>query len=112
MQTAEDNLAAAGVTASLSVADAMSWEPPTAPTLILTNPPLGLRVQRGQAEALLTAFAERAASLLAAGGRIAWISSFPDATAARLEASGLVPKLRQVVDMGGFPGELQVYAKP
>ncbi len=106
------NLEAAHVTAELTVADALTWQPPVAPTLILTNPPLGLRVHRGKAEALLVAFAGRAAELLAPGGRLVWISSFPKQTAAALEAKGLKEGFRQAIDMGGFDAELQAFTKP
>ncbi len=108
---AKVNLEAARVTADVQVADALVHAPAIAPTLILTNPPLGLRVQRGKAEALLVAFAVHAADVLAPGGRIVWVSSFPKATAEALCAKGLKETFRQPIDMGGFDGELQAFVK-
>lgn len=81
------------------------------PTLILTNPPMGRRVARGELKPLLEGFMTHAARELATGGRLVWISPLPERTAARLEELGLSLTYRKSVDMGGFDAEIQVATK-
>jgi predicted RNA methylase len=108
LDRARANLAAAGVTATLVVADARQHRPPIAPTLILTNPPMGRRVLNKQLTgALYDAFLAHAAELLVPGGRIVWISPRPDATRARAARLGLRVTFQRRVDMAGFWAEIQ-----
>jgi len=112
---AKANLEAAGARAvTLIQGDSTRLNPPgPAPTLIVTNPPLGRRVQRGAGLGpMLDRFLEHAANVLAPGGRMVWISPFPERTRGVAEAHGLTLARSQEVDMGGFPGELQVFRKP
>lgn len=113
LQVARENLDAAGAHgAELLQRDACSAPPGDAPTLILTNPPLGRRVERtGALDALLTRFIEHAARVLAPGGRLVWISPFPERTEAAARRSGLRPALLQRVDMGGFDAQIQRFDK-
>jgi predicted RNA methylase len=110
LEVARGNLDAARVTASLHLGDALRFAP-AGVTAIITNPPMGRRVHRGDVGPLLDAFAAHAARVLAKGGRLAWISPLPERTAAVLSRAGLLPGLRQKVDMGGFFAELQVWHK-
>lgn len=111
IDAARTNLAAAGIAdATLVVADATTYEPKGV-SLILTNPPMGRRVQRGTHGELLERFVDHAARVLAPGGALVWAA--PDATLnARAERAGLVLDRAFTVDMGGFPAELSVHRKP
>ncbi|HEX4456950.1 MAG TPA: methyltransferase, partial [Polyangia bacterium] len=109
---ARENLAAAGVTAELTLADARSFVPPLPPTLIITNPPLGRRVlDRHTTGALYREFLTHAVTVLAPRGRIVWISPRGDETVAYAADLGLRPTLRQRVDMGGFWAEIQSFTR-
>jgi 23S rRNA G2445 N2-methylase RlmL len=111
---ARANLEAAGARdATLIVGDATSLAlPGPAPTLVITNPPLGRRVQRGAGLGpLLDRFLEHAAGMLAKGGRIVWISPFPRRAREVAEARGLRLAEAREVDMGGFAAEMQVLVK-
>lgn len=114
LAVAKVNLEAAGAhDVTLIQGDSTRLNPPgPAPTLIVTNPPLGRRVQRGAGLGpMLDCFLEHAAGVLADGGRMAWIPPFPERTRAVAETHGLTLARAQEVDMGGFPGELQVFRK-
>jgi 23S rRNA G2445 N2-methylase RlmL len=105
--TAQANLDAAGVRAELVNADATTFAP-RGVTLVISNPPMGRRVVRTtELGKLLDRIVDRAAELLAPGGRLVWISPFGERTRARAEAAGLVVDYVQDVDMGGFVAELQ-----
>lgn len=113
LAAAAENLAAAGVPGErrvLASGDASSFSPPERPTLILTNPPLGRRVERTRAlPALLDGFLAHAAALLPPRGRLVWISPFPARTLAVARRCGLTPTLMQDVDLGGFTAALQAF---
>ncbi|WP_437522927.1 HEAT repeat domain-containing protein [Sorangium sp. So ce726] len=114
LQIARENLDAAGARgAELFQRDACGAPPPgEAPTLILTNPPLGRRVERtGDLDAMLDRFVEDAARALAPGGRMVWISPFPERTEAVARRSGLRPEALLRVDMGGFDAQIQSFHK-
>ncbi|WP_437964953.1 HEAT repeat domain-containing protein [Sorangium sp. So ce260] len=114
LQVARENLDAAGARdAELFQRDAHGAPPPgDAPTLILTNPPLGRRVERtGDLDAMLDRFVEGAARALAPGGRLVWISPFPERTEAVARRSGLRPEALHRVDMGGFDAQIQSFHK-
>jgi 23S rRNA G2445 N2-methylase RlmL len=105
------NLAAAGITnATLQVADATTCSP-SGVTLIVTNPPMGRRVQRGTHGELLERFVDHAAELLVPGGALVWAAPDPRRLHARAERAGLVLEHAFTVDMGGFPAELSVHRK-
>jgi len=107
LAAARANLDAAGVHAALSIADALTHDL-AGVTLILTNPPMGKRVLRGRAHAVLESMIERAASLLPAGGLLCWISPIPGQTRARAAAVGLRLIDAYPIDLGGFAAEVQV----
>jgi len=111
LEIAARNLQAAGVRdAQLVRADATTHAP-RGVTLILTNPPMGRRVARGQAVALLEAFLDHAARVLVDAGRLVWLSPFPDRGERVLRAAGLEVAVRRQVDLGGFGAELQVVTR-
>jgi 23S rRNA G2445 N2-methylase RlmL len=103
------NLAAAGLRAELAVGDAVSHRPRVAPTLIITNPPMGRRVlERRALGELFYGLISRAAQLLAKDGRMVWLSPLPRDTAMFANRAGLAVTMRRRVDMGGFWAELQI----
>lgn len=113
LDAAHENLHAAGLDrVTLVNGDARSFRPDMPPSLIITNPPFGRRVGRGDdLDALYARFLENAAATLAPGGRLVWLTPRPEHCARTAESLGLEPRLRQPVDMGGFRAELQAYLK-
>jgi tRNA G10 N-methylase Trm11 len=108
LRAAGENLERAGLSAELSRGDARTMRPRDV-TLVLTNPPMGRRVERsGALELLLLDFIANAARALSPGGRLVWLSPLPRATAAALESHGLSVERRGPVDVGGFDAELQL----
>lgn len=111
LRVAAANLAAAGVArATLVRADACVHDPGGA-TLVLTNPPMGRRVHRGDVGPLLDRFVDHAARVLAPGGRLVWVSPLPARTAARAARAGLALARTIDVDLGGFTGQLQRFVR-
>lgn len=110
IDAATANLAAAGIRdAKLALADAATYEP-GATTLIITNPPMGRRVQRGTHADLLERFVDHAAQVLVPGGCLVWAA--PDTGLhERAQRAGLLLESAVTVDMGGFPAELSVHRK-
>jgi len=108
---ARTNLAAAGIEgARLEVADALTYHPGTV-SLIVTNPPMGRRVQRGTHGELLERFVDHAAHVLVPGGALVWAVPDPARLHARAARAGLVLERAFTVDMGGFPAELSIHRK-
>jgi SAM-dependent methyltransferase len=126
LEAARVNLAAAGVEARLVLGDALE-EQSVKPTLIVTNPPMGRRVQRGNLKPLLADFVKHAAEVLQPGGRLVWVSPLPELTAELAERAGLrlerrIPlvmgggaaadgETKEAASKGGFPAELQRLVK-
>jgi precorrin-6B methylase 2 len=105
LEAARANLAAAGVRAELAIADARNHAPGLV-DLILTNPPLGSRVQI-DAAALLVAALPGLARALAPNGRLVWITPAPRRTSPLAEQLGLVRARSLPVDLGGVRGQLE-----
>ena len=76
-------------------------------TLVVTNPPMGRRVQLGKLDDLLGAAIENVARNLVRGGRFVWITPRTRETNAMLERTGLKREKDMVIDMRGFAGNLQ-----
>lgn len=108
--TAAANAAAAGVTLRLQLGDALG-PPPAGLTRIITNPPMGRRVRRGEVTELLARFAAHAARALPPGGQLTWISPQPQRTTPLLEAGGLTLVRHHAIDMNGFWARLEVWVK-
>lgn len=110
LAAAKTNLANANVTATLAETDATTYE--IRPTVILTNPPMGRRVERGAHADLLERFASHAARILAPGGHLVWIVPPPSKRIfERAATAGLTLVSSTTIDMGGFSGELSVHRK-
>ena len=110
---ATKNLAAAGARANLVEADSLVWSPPEPVTLVVTNPPMGRRILRGpDLGAVLERLVVHAASALAPGGRLVWLSPMPRRTAETAARAGLVALSSIEVDMGGFHADLQAFQRP
>jgi hypothetical protein len=105
LDAARTNLAAAGVSAVLAAADARTHAPGPV-DLILTNPPLGSRIQL-DAAALLVAALPSFARALAPRGRLVWITPSPRKTSPVAEQLGLARTHRYAVDLGGVRGQLE-----
>jgi hypothetical protein len=105
LDAARANLAAAGVEATLARADARVHDP-GAVDLLITNPPLGSRVQL-DAAALLAGALPHLAGRLAPGGRLVWITPAPRRTGPVAEGLGLRRARSLAVDLGGVRGQLE-----
>lgn len=116
LEAARRNLDAVGAThVELHCADALTFVPSGSrrPTLVITNPPMGRRVLRGEdLHTLLDRFLVHAASVLAPLGRIAWITPVPTQSARVAKDLGLERLLATSVDMGGFDAEMQLLRVP
>jgi predicted RNA methylase len=115
LAVARANLEAAGARSPLLFeGDATRDVPPgPAPTLIVTNPPLGRRVHRSAMLApMLERFLVHAARVLAPEGRLSWMSPFPERTRLAAEGAGLFLARAQEVDLGGFAVEMQLWRAP
>jgi hypothetical protein len=105
LAAARANLEAAGIAASLARADARTHAPGEV-DLILTNPPLGSRMQL-DAAGLLEAALPNLAGRLAPGGRLVWITPAPRRTGPVAERCGLRRTRALAVDLGGVRGQLE-----
>lgn len=105
LAAARANLDAAHVNATLVEADARTHAPGPL-DLILTNPPLGSRVQL-DAAALLTTALPNFARALAPRGRLVWITPVPRRTTPVAEQLGLHRSHALPVDLGGVRGQLE-----
>lgn len=105
LAAAQLNLAAAHVDATLVKADARTHDPGVV-DLIITNPPLGSRVQV-DAAGLLVAALPSFARALAPGGRLVWITPAPKQTTKVAENLGLRRTRALAVDLGGVRGHLE-----
>ncbi|MFO0658848.1 MAG: HEAT repeat domain-containing protein [Polyangiaceae bacterium] len=112
LRAARVNLDAAKVSAELALEDARTFAP-SGVTLIVSNPPMGRRVERtGMIRDVLEQFLNHAARVLAPGGRMVWASPFPKPTAERAALLGLEVTRRIRFDMGGFDAEIQRIEMP
>jgi 23S rRNA G2445 N2-methylase RlmL len=112
LAAARKNLDAAGLqAATLEQGDVLSLQPPSV-TLIITNPPMGRRAsrERGLVDAL-DRFVEHAATVLAVGGRLVWITPWAERGRAAAARSGLSLEWARPVDMGGFDAEMQRFVR-
>ncbi len=113
VNAARENLAAALVKdVEIIQGDAREIDLGVTPTLLISNPPLGRRVGTGEAPEILRQVLERAAPLLAPGGRMVFVTPDPDGTDALLTGLGLRKTEGRAVDMGGFPAWLRRFDKP
>lgn len=111
LAAARANLGRASVNATLAQADAATYDP-RGVTAIVTNPPMGRRVERGSHGELLERFVAHAARVLAPGGVLVWMDPSPRRTGPVAERAGLRLESAIAVDMGGFSAELSRWRKP
>ncbi len=100
----------AGLEVELEIADALAFDPGGV-TAIITNPPMGRRVERGNHRDLLLAFVEHAARVLVPSGVLVWTVPEPREVHARAAKAGLVLERAFTVDMGGFPAALSIHRR-
>jgi len=105
LAAARANLDAARVTGELAQGDARTHAPGRV-DLVITNPPLGSRMQL-DAPALLATALPHLARQLAPGGRLVWITPAPRRTAPVAQAAGLALARSLRVDLGGVRGQLE-----
>ena len=105
LEAARTNLASAEVAAELVIADARTHAPGPV-DLILSNPPLGSRMQV-DAGALLVAALPNLVRALAPHGRLVWITPARRKTTPVLEQLGLRLACALPVDLGGVRGQLE-----
>lgn len=108
---ARANIERAGIErATISEGNACEYAPKQV-NVIVTNPPMGRRVERGGHMDLLDRFVSHAADVLVPGGALVWLVPEPERIRARAEAKGLTLDRAFTVDMGGFSAELSTYVK-
>ncbi len=112
LDAARANVAAAGLAdrIELALGDARR-NAPAGVTLIVSNPPLGRRI-RGDVHTMLLEFARHAASSLAPGGRLVWVTPIARDSDALLRSLGLRLERDLAVDLGGFDVPMQRWRKP
>jgi 23S rRNA G2445 N2-methylase RlmL len=112
LAAARQNLEAAGIAgAQLVEGDALTFDA-AAPSLIISNPPMGRRVARdGSVGDLLERFVAHAATVLRPGGRLVWLSPLGKRTERRARELGFAVTSGPDVDLGGFTATLQRFTR-
>ena len=110
LQTAAENAQAAGAKLALRAGDAQTYWP-AGTRVVLTNPPMGGRVSRGQVTDLLTRFAHHVGQRLPEGGRLVWLNPQPRRHGPLLQQAGLSLRVAHSVDMNGFWAQLEVWQR-
>jgi predicted RNA methylase len=109
LAAARQNLEAAGITTARLVGQSALEFAPPAPSLIISNPPMGRRVARdGSVGDLLEAFVRHAAKVLRPSGRLVWLSPLARRTERVAWSVGLEVKAGPEVDLGGFSAQVQI----
>jgi 23S rRNA G2445 N2-methylase RlmL len=110
LEAASTNLAAAGLEATLTRADAAEYFP-EGTNVVITNPPMGRRVHRaGDLAIFLTRFVEHVLRKLPKGGRLVWLAPSVAQDAANAARRASIERIG-AVDMAGFDAELQRITK-
>lgn len=109
LTAARQNLEAAGIAgAHLMERSALEFAP-KAPSLIISNPPMGRRVTRdGSVGDLLERFVRHAADVLRPSGRLVWLSPLSRRTERVARSVGLDVRSGPEVDLGGFSAQVQI----
>ncbi len=111
LAAAKKNIDAARLTGlKLERADARTHRPRDV-TLVITNPPMGRRIQDGKLDTFLTAALQNISRAIVPGGRLVWITPRPKTTNAVLERVGLKRERDFIVDMHGFAAHLQHWSR-
>ncbi|HNI59025.1 MAG TPA: methyltransferase [Pseudomonadota bacterium] len=108
LAAAQANGKAAAAPLELRRGDALSlW--PQGVTCVVTNPPMGRRVCRGDLVPLLEQFVVHVARRLPRGGKLCWLNPLPNQTSHLLADHGMRRKIAQPVDMNGFWAQLELW---
>ncbi len=110
LAAAKQNLDGAKLAATLVRGDARAAEGSEDCELIITNPPLGSRVQV-DAAALLVEMLPVIARRLTRGGRLVWITPAPKQTSPVAEALQLRRGFWTPIDLGGVRGRLEIWTR-
>ena len=112
LAAARKNLKSADVRgARLERADARTFRPEEV-TLVITNPPMGRRIQAApELGELLSRSLENITQAIVRGGRLVWITPHPRATNRVLERARMRMTRNLVVDMRGFAANLQCWTR-
>ena len=103
LRVAEGNLDSAGLErVQLVEGDACELTIPGGVSSIISNPPLGRRVHRGEAQSLLCDALPNLARNLRVGGCLVWITPEPRRTEGAAQRAGLQLERWQRIDLGGF----------
>lgn len=112
LAAARQNVEAAAANIELVLADATTYIPAVRPSLIVSNPPMGRRVHRGDVGPLLESFLAHLAEVAAKRARLVWISPIPKRTTPFATSLGFELERAIELDMGGFPGRLERWILP
>lgn len=115
LEVARENLAAAGFANDrivLARDDATRFVPSLRPTLVVSNPPMGRRVHRGDVGPLLEATLAHVATVCAPSACLVWLSPLPRRTEAAAYALGMRLERAFAVDLGGFDARLERWRLP
>ena len=110
LQAAQKNSKCAGASVRLQSGDALALRVPKV-NLIVTNPPMGRRLHYHDIQPFLQRFLDHAARILPAGGKLVWISPFPQQHAQQAKQLHLQAMFAQSIDMNGFFAEIQGWQK-
>ncbi len=111
LAAARENVRASGVdNVILELGDSRTHTIPRGLTTVITNPPLGRRVLRGEHADVVSHVLRRVGEALPHGGTLVWVSPSRgfDKVA---EGAGLVLERGLDVDLGGFMGRIEVRRK-
>jgi tRNA G10 N-methylase Trm11 len=111
LSAARENVRASGVEGViLELGDSRTSTIPRGVTTVITNPPLGRRVLRGEHADVVSHVLRRVGEALPNGGTLVWVSPSRgfDKVA---EGAGLVLERGLDVDLGGFMGRIEVRRK-
>ena len=110
---ASTNARSAQVELNLIQGDALYLPAPQGLTDILTNPPMGRRVQNtGGIKTLLDRFLSKAYGHLPHGGTLVWATPWSRSHAQLAKTLGFTVGEQYLFDMGGFEAEIQHLTKP
>ncbi len=110
LAAAKQNLDGAKLSATLVHGDARAVTGSEDCELVITNPPLGSRVQV-DAAALLVEMLPVIARKLTRGGRLVWITPAPKQTTPVAEALKLRRGFHTPIDLGGVRGRLEIWTR-
>jgi len=111
LAAAKKNIEAARVRdVKLERADARMHRPKNV-TLVITNPPMGRRIQEGKLDDFLKSALENISRAIVPGGRFVWLTPRPKTTNTVLERAGMKRDRDFIVDMRGFVAHLQHWSR-